>query len=34
VKKFYEELPGIVSERMAAKQKEIIDARADEMLQW
>ncbi len=34
VKKFYDELPGIVTERMAQRQKEIINSRADEMLTW
>ncbi len=34
MKKFQEELPGIVSERMAQLQREIINSRADDMLTW
>ena len=34
VKKFYDELPGVVSELVAQRQKEIINSRADEMLTW
>jgi hypothetical protein len=33
-KRFADELPGIISSRLAERQKAIIDSRADEMLEW
>ncbi len=33
-KKYYEELPSVLSKKLAERQKKIIDTRADEILTW